>query len=91
MTLAVGPLEIEAVAAKVGDEGWTAHWTVHRKVGRRRALLGYALSPVGAAQIALGALAHDADRRALGQARLEWADLVRDLAEKVASAGHSVG
>lgn len=76
--IVLGPLELEAVSPKAGDEGWTEHWQVFIRRGGRRRLLGYAVSVEGAIRVAAGHLAVTS-RPALGVARAEWREWLRDL------------
>lgn len=77
----LGPIEIELISAKAGDEGWSEHWQVTLKRGKTRKLLGYAVNPQGAAQIAVAAVAAE-NERATAAVR-EWARMVLEVRQRM--------
>ncbi len=79
----LGAAEVEYVSAKGGDEGWSEHWEVYERLGRRRKLHGYAVSPEGAAMLVATVCVTHAQRALGAKAVREWADVLRDLAEIV--------
>lgn len=75
----LGPIELELVSARGGPEGWSEHWQVYHRAGKRRALIGYAVSPEGAARIAVQRGLVEVQRGKAGRDLRDLGDLVREL------------
>jgi len=83
----LGPIELELVTAQAGDEGWSEHWQVFVRRGKRRALLGHAVNPEGAARIAVMAGLVEVQRGAAGRALRDLAALVQEVRELLRTNG----
>ena len=79
--IALGPIELELTPAKGGDAGWSEHWQVFVRRGKRRTLLGYAVSPEGAARIAVQAGLAEVQRGVAGQGLIDLREAVRRVTE----------
>lgn len=86
----LGSAEIEFVPAKDGDEGWTDHWEVYERLGRRRRLHGYAVSPEGAAMLVATLAATASQRGAGARAVRDWREWLQGLAAMVRTTGPEV-
>lgn len=74
-------IEVEFVPERGGDEGWTDHWEVYQRLGKRRKLHGYAVSPEGAAMLVATLAATASQRGKAGQAIREWNEWLLELRE----------
>lgn len=89
--IALGPIELEHVPEKAGDEGWSEHWLVYHRRARSRKLLGYATSPHGAARIAVQAGLHEVQRGKAGRDLIDLSEAVRRVADLIGLPGAASG
>lgn len=85
--IALGPIELERVPAKAGDEGWSEHWQVFHRRGRTRKLIGHAVSPAGAARIAVQAGLHEVQTGQAARGLVALDELVQRVAELLRATG----
>jgi len=77
----LGTIELEFVPERAGDEGWSDHWAVYERRGKRRKLYGYAVSPEGAAMLVATLAASTSERKAALKAARDWRAWVNEIAE----------